>query len=153
MIERRRSQSAPPLRFAIDGFLQEAGVTLIGGLAGHGRPLSGHVCNSSAFKNTSGVIAYSFAPFHHASRVPLNDVRLLRAAGSACITSRSPIDISSRILLKSIEQTTCHLLSAGNGAHWRADEVSRFTTVNHWYAVDFSPVFVSVCGPVPVSTG
>jgi AAA domain/Homeodomain-like domain len=32
-------ESAPPLRFAIDGFLQEAGVTLIGGLAGHGKTL------------------------------------------------------------------------------------------------------------------
>jgi hypothetical protein len=30
-------KNAPPLRFAIDGFLQEAGVTLIGGLAGHGK--------------------------------------------------------------------------------------------------------------------
>jgi len=32
-------ENAPPLRFAIDGFLQEAGVTLIGGLAGHGKTL------------------------------------------------------------------------------------------------------------------
>jgi hypothetical protein len=32
-------ESAPPLRFAIGGFLQEAGVTLIGGLAGHGKTL------------------------------------------------------------------------------------------------------------------
>lgn len=32
-------EHAPPLRFAIEGFLQEAGVTLIGGLAGHGKTL------------------------------------------------------------------------------------------------------------------
>jgi AAA domain/Homeodomain-like domain/DnaB-like helicase N terminal domain len=32
-------ENAPPLRFAIDGFLQESGVTLIGGLAGHGKTL------------------------------------------------------------------------------------------------------------------
>jgi len=32
-------ENAPPLRFAIDGFLQEAGVTLIGGLASHGKTL------------------------------------------------------------------------------------------------------------------
>lgn len=32
-------ENAPPLRFAIDGFLQEAGVTLIGGLSGHGKTL------------------------------------------------------------------------------------------------------------------
>jgi hypothetical protein len=32
-------EHAPPLRFAIKGFLQEAGVTLIGGLAGHGKTL------------------------------------------------------------------------------------------------------------------
>jgi hypothetical protein len=32
-------ENAPPLRFAIDGFLQEAGVTLIGGLAGQGKTL------------------------------------------------------------------------------------------------------------------
>jgi hypothetical protein len=32
-------ENAPPLRFAIDGFLQEAGVTLIGGLAGHGKTI------------------------------------------------------------------------------------------------------------------
>jgi DnaB-like helicase N terminal domain/AAA domain/Homeodomain-like domain len=32
-------ENAPPLRFAIEGFLQEAGVTLIGGLAGHGKTL------------------------------------------------------------------------------------------------------------------
>jgi hypothetical protein len=32
-------ENAPPLRFAISGFLQEAGVTLIGGLAGHGKTL------------------------------------------------------------------------------------------------------------------
>jgi AAA domain/DnaB-like helicase N terminal domain len=32
-------ENAPPLGFAINGFLQEAGVTLIGGLAGHGKTL------------------------------------------------------------------------------------------------------------------
>lgn len=32
-------ENAPPLRFAIGGFLQEAGVTLIGGLAGHGKTI------------------------------------------------------------------------------------------------------------------
>ena len=32
-------QNAPPARFAIDGFLQEDGITLIGGLAGHGKTL------------------------------------------------------------------------------------------------------------------
>jgi AAA domain/DnaB-like helicase N terminal domain len=32
-------ENAPPLRFAIDGFLQESGVTLIGSLAGHGKTL------------------------------------------------------------------------------------------------------------------
>jgi hypothetical protein len=32
-------ENAPPLRFAINGFLQEAGVTLIGGLSGHGKTL------------------------------------------------------------------------------------------------------------------
>ena len=32
-------ENAPPLRFAIDGFLQEEGITLIGGLAGHGKTL------------------------------------------------------------------------------------------------------------------
>jgi hypothetical protein len=32
-------ENAPPLSFAIDGFLQEEGVTLIGGLAGHGKTL------------------------------------------------------------------------------------------------------------------
>ncbi len=31
--------SAPPLRFAIEGFLQDSGITLIGGLAGHGKTL------------------------------------------------------------------------------------------------------------------
>ena len=30
---------APPARFAIEGFLQEEGITLIGGLAGHGKTL------------------------------------------------------------------------------------------------------------------
>jgi AAA domain/DnaB-like helicase N terminal domain len=32
-------ENAPPLRFAIENFLQEAGITLIGGLAGHGKTL------------------------------------------------------------------------------------------------------------------
>ena len=32
-------QNAPPLQFAINGFLQEAGITLIGGLSGHGKTL------------------------------------------------------------------------------------------------------------------
>ena len=32
-------ENAPPLRFAIDGFLQEAGITLVGGLSGHGKTL------------------------------------------------------------------------------------------------------------------
>ena len=32
-------ENAPPLRFAINNFLQEAGVTLIGGLSGHGKTL------------------------------------------------------------------------------------------------------------------
>jgi hypothetical protein len=36
---REEFENAPPLRFAIDGFLQEAGVTLIGDLAGHGKTL------------------------------------------------------------------------------------------------------------------
>jgi hypothetical protein len=31
--------NAPPARFAIEGFLQEEGITLIGGLAGHGKTL------------------------------------------------------------------------------------------------------------------
>ena len=31
--------NAPPARFATDGFLQEEGITLIGGLAGHGKTL------------------------------------------------------------------------------------------------------------------
>jgi hypothetical protein len=31
--------NAPPARFAIDGFLQQDGITLIGGLAGHGKTL------------------------------------------------------------------------------------------------------------------
>ena len=33
-------ENAAPLRFAISGFLQDAGVTLIGGLAGHGKTLA-----------------------------------------------------------------------------------------------------------------
>jgi hypothetical protein len=32
-------ENAPPLRFAIEGFLQEEGVTLLGGLAGHGKTI------------------------------------------------------------------------------------------------------------------
>ncbi len=32
-------ENIPPVRFAIDGFLQEEGITLIGGLAGHGKTL------------------------------------------------------------------------------------------------------------------
>src|ERR1700687_709991 len=32
-------ENAPPLQFAIDGFVQESGVTLIGGLSGHGKTL------------------------------------------------------------------------------------------------------------------
>lgn len=36
---REEIKNAPPLRFAIDGFLQEEGITLIGGLAGHGKTL------------------------------------------------------------------------------------------------------------------
>jgi AAA domain/DnaB-like helicase N terminal domain len=36
---REEIEQAPPLTFAIEGFLQEQGVTLIGGLAGHGKTL------------------------------------------------------------------------------------------------------------------
>jgi hypothetical protein len=36
---REEIEHAPPLTFAIDGFLQEQGVTLLGGLAGHGKTL------------------------------------------------------------------------------------------------------------------
>jgi len=32
--------NVPPVRFAIEGFLQEEGITLIGGLAGHGKTLA-----------------------------------------------------------------------------------------------------------------
>jgi hypothetical protein len=32
-------RNAPPLRFAIEGFLQEDGITFLGGLAGHGKTL------------------------------------------------------------------------------------------------------------------
>lgn len=32
-------ENAPPLRFAINNFLQEAGISMIGGLAGHGKTL------------------------------------------------------------------------------------------------------------------
>ncbi|MGA2859306.1 MAG: hypothetical protein ABSE40_20760 [Candidatus Sulfotelmatobacter sp.] len=42
-------ENAPPLRFAIDGFLQEAGVTLIGGLAGHGNGLT-HIARDVALR-------------------------------------------------------------------------------------------------------
>jgi hypothetical protein len=33
------TDNAPPLKFAIEGFLQQDGITLIGGLAGHGKTL------------------------------------------------------------------------------------------------------------------
>jgi len=53
-------QSAPPLRFAIAGFLQEAGVTLIGGLAGHGKTL---LMLAMAKALLEGLPLFGHAPF------------------------------------------------------------------------------------------
>jgi DnaB-like helicase N terminal domain/AAA domain len=62
-------ENAPPLRFAIAGFLQEAGVTLIGGLAGHGKTLL-MLAMTKALLEESPLFGYEpFSVPHPAQRV------------------------------------------------------------------------------------
>lgn len=115
-------ENAPPLRFAIEGFLQEAGVTLIGGLAGHGktvimlamakalleeRPLFGY--EAFSIPRPAQRVLYlipesSLGPFW--SRIKLfqlrehicNDRLLVRT-----LSSREPVSLKDPRLLKAAE--------------------------------------------------
>jgi hypothetical protein len=115
-------EKAPPLRFAIEGFLQEAGVTLIGGLAGHGKtllmlamakalldesPLFGHELFSvprPAKRVLYLIPESSLGPFR--SRLEL--FRLQEQVRGDCLlvstlSSREPVSLSDPRMLKAAE--------------------------------------------------
>jgi hypothetical protein len=128
--------NAPPLTFAIDGFLQEAGVTLIGGLAGHGKtlimlsmvkalleqsPLFGHELFSVS--RSAGRVIYlipesSIGPFwsriklFHLEEYVRQDRLLIRT-----LQSREQVELTDPRMLAAVQNADVFL-----------DSVVRFTT-------------------------
>ncbi|MGB8987079.1 MAG: DnaB-like helicase N-terminal domain-containing protein [Candidatus Sulfotelmatobacter sp.] len=129
-------QNAPPLTFAIHGFLQEAGVTLIGGLAGHGKTLAmlsmvkalleeSHLFGDERFPVTRRAqrVIYlipesSIGPFW--SRVKLFHLEEFVREDRLLIRT-----LSSR---EQVELTDPRMLAAVEGADVFLDSVVRFTT-------------------------
>jgi hypothetical protein len=129
-------QNAPPLTFAIHGFLQEAGVTLIGGLAGHGKTLAmlsmvkalleeSHLFGDERFPVTRKAqrVIYlipesSIGPFW--SRVKLFHLEEFVRVDRLLIRT-----LSSR---EQVELTDPRMLAAVEGADVFLDSVVRFTT-------------------------
>lgn len=54
------TMNAPPLKFAIEGFLQEDGITYLGGLAGHGKTL---IMLNQAKSLLEGTPLFGYEPF------------------------------------------------------------------------------------------
>jgi hypothetical protein len=116
---RAEIENAPPLRFAIDGFLQEEGITLIGGLAGHGKTL----CMLSMVRALleHGALFTKFQALRPAERVlylipeagigpfsaRLRTFRLLDYVGNRLfvqtLSAKNPLTLSDPRLLKAAE--------------------------------------------------
>jgi hypothetical protein len=129
-------ENAPPLTFAIHGFLQEAGITLLGGLAGHGKTLAmlsmvkalleeSHLFGDERFPVTRRAqrVIYlipesSIGPFW--SRIKL--FRLEKFVREDRFLIRT---LSSR---QQVELTDPRMLAAVEGADVFLDSVVRFTT-------------------------
>jgi hypothetical protein len=128
-------ENAPPLRFAINNFLQEEGITVIGGLAGHGKtlvmlsmaralldgtPLFGHDLfdvTSPAERVLYLVPESSIGPFW--ARIQL--FRMQEHVRDRRLLVRT---LSSREQLSGLDDP--RLLKAANGAHVFLDTAVRF---------------------------
>ena len=127
-------EDAPPLRFVIDGFLQEAGVTLIGGLAGHGKTLL-MLAMAKALLEELPLFGYEpFSVRHPAQRVlyliPESSLGPFRSRIQLC---QLPEHIrSDRLLVRTLssrEQVSLddpRLLKAAEGADVFLDTAVRF---------------------------
>jgi hypothetical protein len=128
-------ENAPPLRFAINNFLQEEGITVIGGLAGHGKtlvmlsmagalldgtPLFGHRLfdvTSPAERVLYLVPESSIGPFW--SRIQLFRMQEHVRAGRLLVRT-----LSSREEISGLDDA--RLLKAAQGAHVFLDTAVRF---------------------------
>jgi hypothetical protein len=129
-------ENAPPLTFAINGFLQESGVTLIGGLAGHGKtlimlsmvkalleqsPLFGH--SPFSVPRPAPRVIYlipecSLGPFW-------SRIKMFHLEEFACQDNLLIRTLSAR---EQVELTDPRMLTAVEGADVFLDSVIRFTT-------------------------
>jgi DnaB-like helicase N terminal domain/AAA domain len=129
-------ENAPPLTFAIRGFLQEAGVTLIGGLAGNGKTLI-MLSMVKALLEESPLFGYEpFSVSRKAQRV----IYLIPESSIGPFWSRIKLfhldDFvrEDRLLIRTlsareqVELTDPRMLSAVEGADVFLDSVVRFTT-------------------------
>jgi AAA domain len=128
-------ENAPPLGFAIDGFLQEAGVTLIGGLAGHGKTLL-MLSMVRALLQESALFGYEmFSVSRRAERV----IYLIPESSIGPFWSRikmfglEQFVREDRLLIRTIQAreqvdlTDPRMLAAVEGADVFLDSVVRFT--------------------------
>jgi AAA domain/CHC2 zinc finger len=115
---REEIENAPPLKFAIDGFLQDDGVTLIGALPGHGKTLCMLAMVRALLEGTklftkfqarvSSRVLYlipeaGLAPFVHRLKL----FRLMEYVGDRflfqTLSSKDPLSITDPRLLKAAE--------------------------------------------------
>ncbi len=128
-------ENAPPLGFAINGFLQEAGVTLIGGLAGHGKTLL-MLSMVRALLQESALFGYEpFSVSRRAERV----IYLIPESSIGPFWSRikmfglEQFVREDRLLIRTIQAreqvdlTDPRMLAAVEGADVFLDSVVRFT--------------------------
>ena len=129
-------ENAPALCFAINGFLQEAGVTLIGGLAGHGKTLI-MLSMVKALLEESTLFGHDpFAVSRSAPRV----IYLIPESSIGPFWSRirmfhlEEFVRADRLLIRTlsareqVELTDPRMLAAVEGADVFLDSVIRFTT-------------------------
>jgi hypothetical protein len=110
--------NVPPVTFAIEGFLQEQGITLIGGLSGHGKTLimlsmvralleGGKLFHHFAVKNPSTKVIYlipecGLAPFAHRLKL-FGLMDYVRDGRLICRTlSKKPISLNDPRLLREV---------------------------------------------------
>jgi hypothetical protein len=127
--------NAPPLRFAIGGFLQEQGVTLIGGLAGHGKTFLMLSMVRSLLEGTPLFDYSGFAVEERAERV----IYLIPESSLSPFWHRLQLFQldehvkTGRLLIRTLSHheplvslTDPRLLEAANGAHLFLDTAVRF---------------------------
>jgi DnaB-like helicase N terminal domain/AAA domain len=126
--------NAPPARFAIDGFLQEEGITFIGALAGHGKTLTMLAMVRALLEG--GKLFNHFPVISKAERV----IYLIPEAGLGVFSSRLRLFQlqehiqSGRLFVRTLSAqgqmslTDSRLLEAAKGADIFLDTAIRFMT-------------------------